>query len=134
MKHLKKFNEELYDINIREVPSLYRRTAGFRYSKPSIGYSVILYYIGKISDEEIKSALEDIDVSFENIIVDTETGKLDYDDETEEEISIDGKINFYMYVYNEREVDAIIEDLCKSLSTDDVEIVDSLTKFVNKKK
>lgn len=130
MKHLKKFNEEF--------TSFYDRTVGFRYSKPDISIGVTIYFTGNIlSEEDIRTLLDDIDVPVDNIRIeekreivqlpslDEEEGEVrkksrwekfkDRISGNEEVITSDGVITFEMKVYNEKEVDRILKDLAKSM-------------------
>ena len=112
MKHLKKFNEDF--------TSFYDRTIGFRYSKPSIAVNVIIYFAGTVlTEENVKSILDDIDVPVEKIVIEEKKQvfrlpSLD-DEEAMENVESDGVISFEMKVYSDKEVDRILRDFAKSM-------------------
>lgn len=138
MKHLKLYEE------------FYHRTMGFRYSKPSLRYSVISYCSGdKISEKDINDLLSEIDVTHENLYMNEEeaTGhepeetKIVKDEEGEDKevenpnagIVPDYVIGFDLLVYNDREVDKIINDFTRAMYLDHgIKIVDVAIREVGK--
>lgn len=125
MKHIKTVNE------------FYHRTAGFKYSEPSLRFSISSYYIGKASVEDVSKVLSGIgQVKFENVVVQEDKKSVKVQVESGvQDVTVDGFIGFDILVYNEREVDKIIEDFSKSLYIDyGVGIADCTTKEHGEKK
>jgi hypothetical protein len=99
MKHIKSINE-------------YQRTVGFRYSDPKEKFNIKIYIDGELTEEEIKITLKDIDVIlFDNIQF--EDAPVDYI--TPEDDQIVNVISFDINVYNEKELEKIIEDFSKTI-------------------
>lgn len=116
MKHIKSINE------------FYHRTMGFRYSEPTLRFSIACYYQGKTNNEMVTSALDGVgQLKFEKVNVVETPGKIkarDIDDSFYD-VDIDGTILFDILIYSEREIDKIMEDLTKSLAIDyKVRVVD----------
>lgn len=98
MRHLKKFNEASIG---------YHRTMGFQYSDPSEKYSVTCIYSCPfdVTESLVSSALEETRVKYDNI----EFHPVPEDFESEDGFpNPDGMFQFYIYVYNEREIEAIM--------------------------
>lgn len=126
MKHIDSINE------------FYHRTAGFRYSKPDIGFTITCYYIGSISEAKVKEILEDLDVEYTTVLVERHQEIITVtdpeDSEKEEDIEVDGEIKVDILIYNEREMEKILDDFTKSLHIDyDVDITDLAIKEHSKK-
>ena len=133
MKHIKSVNE------------FYHRTAGFKYSKPTIRFSVTCYYIASgddLSSSIVKAVSKYLNVESENISLDDEVdivtipGAVNPDGTTSEEpeqIDVDGMLKFDILIYNEREVEKIMDDITKELYVDyDVRLVDVAIKEQSK--
>lgn len=104
MKHIKSINE------------FYHRTAGFRYSEPSLKYSISGYYIGQISEEELVSTLKDSNVTFDSVEVESNPGDIKIQTESgDRDVKVDGHVSFDVSVYVEREIDSILDNLSKTL-------------------
>ncbi len=124
---------------IDSINEFYHRTVGFRYSKPDIGFTIMCYYTGEISESNIRDILKDIDVNYTDIIVEEEQETMvsvdPEDSELNEDIEVDGSIKIDILVYNERELEKILDDFTKSLHIDyDVDIFDLTIKEHSKKK
>jgi hypothetical protein len=136
MKHIKSVNE------------FYHRAAGFKYSKPSIKVSIVSYYIASSDDltvSNVKSVLKYLDILSENISIDEEVetitipGPIGPDGssspEQSEQIDIDGMLKFDIFVYNEKEIDKILDDISKEFYVDyDVRLIDISAKEQSKVK
>lgn len=116
MKHIKSINE------------FYHRTMGFRYSEPALRFSITCYYQGIITEEQLSQALENIgNLKFEKVEVNTNNAKRPIRDvdEVVQNVGINGSMDFDILIYNEREIDSIMENLTKSLYIDyKVRVVD----------
>jgi hypothetical protein len=98
MKHIKSINEF--------------RTIGFRYSEPTLGFLISCYYTGDIKEEDISDVLEKLNLKFDSINITHEDGSL----ETEQgDIPVNGVISFNILIYNEKEIEAIIEEFNRLL-------------------
>ena len=102
MKHLQSINE-------------YQRTVGFRYSDPTEKFNIKVYINGELTEEEIKNTLNDIDVILFGDIQFEETPN-DYIPEEEDDVV--NVISFDISVYNEKEIERIIEDFTKIIYLD----------------
>jgi hypothetical protein len=102
MKHLQSINE-------------YQRTVGFRYSDPKEKFNIKVYINGELTEEEIKNTLNDIDVILFGDIQFEETPN-DYIPEEEDDVV--NVISFDISVYNEKEIERIIEDFTKIIYLD----------------
>jgi hypothetical protein len=102
MKHLQSINE-------------YQRTVGFRYSDPTEKFNIKVYINGELTEEEIKNTLNDIDVILFGDIQFEETPN-DYI--PEEEDGVVNVISFDISVYNEKEIERIMEDFTKIVYLD----------------
>jgi hypothetical protein len=102
MKHLQSINE-------------YQRTVGFRYSDPTEKFNIKVYINGELTEEEIKNTLNDIDVILFGDIQFEETPN-DYI--PEEEDGVVNVISFDISVYNEKEIERIMEDFTKIIYLD----------------
>lgn len=114
MKHIKSINE------------FYHRTMGFRYSEPALRFSITCYYQGRITEEQLSQALENIgNLKFEKVEVNHNDSKRTIRDEVEQIVHINGYMDFDILIYNEREIDSIMENLTKSLYIDyKIKVVD----------
>jgi hypothetical protein len=111
MKHIKSINE-------------YNRTIGFRYSKPRESFHVTLFFAGKLDENSIESVLNNIDVTYESINI---RKKSVNDVEIAEHI--DGVAEFDIFIYNEKELRSIFENILKIFENEfNVKIVDFITK------
>lgn len=129
MKHIKSRNDFVNEASVG-----YHRTIGFRYSDPNDGFSVSCYYVGDITVEEVESILESVDVKFKNVEVGTEKGTISTKveegegeevKEVEEEVKVDGQIKFDIFVYSEKEIEKILDDVVKETWVDyNVRLVD----------
>jgi hypothetical protein len=102
MKHLQSINE-------------YQRTVGFRYSDPKEKFNIKVYINGELTEEEIKNTLNDIDVILFGDIQFEETPN-DYIPEEEDDVV--NVISFDISVYNEKEIERIMEDFTKIIYLD----------------
>lgn len=110
MKHIKSVNE------------FYHRTIGFKYSNPTEKYSLILYYIGNLSVEQVKEVLEDNKITYEDIEVNPgqEDVKIDGGN-----VMVDGVAYFNLLVYTHKEIDKILNDIERGLYIEsNVKVVD----------
>jgi hypothetical protein len=117
MKYIKSINE-------------YSRTIGFRYSKPRESFHAILFYVGKLDENSFESVLDDIDVTYESLSVrkDENIIEVKVDDKIEEVVT-DGVIEFDLFVYNEKELFNIFENIIKICDVEfNVQISDFNTK------
>lgn len=105
MKHLQSINE-------------YDRTVGFRYSDPTEKFNIKVYINGELTEEEIKNTLNETDVIVLGDIRFEETPD-DYmpDDEDDEDDEVN-VISFDISVYNEKEIERIMEDFTKIIYLD----------------
>jgi len=101
MKHIKTINE-------------YQRTVGFRYSEPKEGFNIKVYLDGELTEEEVELTLGEIDVAFGDIYFD------DVPDDyiPEEECDTLTSLSFDINVYNEKEIERIMEDFSKTIYFD----------------
>ena len=91
MKHLKRINE-------------YTRTVGFRYSEPKIELTMSGFFIGELSNDLMKQALDEFQIKSKDINISNKPGKI----ETEEGfIEVDGMFTINFFVYNDRTDDMI---------------------------
>lgn len=93
MKHIKSINEF--------------RTIGFRYSEPTLGFLISCYYTGDIKEEDISDVLEKLNIKFDSINITDEFGTLEIGQES---IEVDGVVSFNMFIYNEKEIEAILDE------------------------
>lgn len=75
------------------------RTIGFRYSEPTMGFKIKFDYEGDLSSNIMKSVLDNVDVKFENIEI------------TNNKLEID------IFIYNERELESIVESIIRKLNS-----------------
>lgn len=101
MKHIKNINE-------------YQRTVGFRYSEPKEKFNIKVYLDDELSKEEVEIALNEADVVFSDIKF--EEAPEDYI--TPEQDQYVNVISFDVNVYNEKELERIIEDFSKTIHLD----------------
>lgn len=99
MKHIKKLNE-------------YQRTVGFRYSQPKEQFSIKLYLDGELTKEQIATSLKEIDVVFNDIEF------IDIEDEDDVESEVMSVVTFEINIYNEKELEKILEDFSKIINLD----------------
>ncbi len=99
MKHIKTINE-------------YQRTVGFRYSEPKEKFNIKIYLDNQLSKEEIELALNESDVIFSDIKFEDTPDDISSDDQM---ISV---ISFDVNVYNEKELERIVEDFSKIIHLD----------------
>ena len=117
MKYIKSINE-------------YSRTVGFRYSKPRESFHAILFFVGKLDESSFQSILNNIDVTYESLSVRYEEDIIEVrvGDEIKE-VVIDGKVEFDLSVYNEKELFSIFEDILRICDVEfNVQISDFNTK------
>jgi len=117
MKYIKSINE-------------YSRTVGFRYSKPRESFHAVLFFVGKLDENSFQSVLDSIDVTYESLSVRQEEDIIEVQvgDEIEEVVT-DGKIEFDLFIYNEKELFSIFQDILRICDTEfDVQISDFNTK------
>jgi hypothetical protein len=117
MKYIKSINE-------------YSRTVGFRYSKPKESFHAILFFVGKLDESSFQSILNNIDVTYESLSVRYEEDIIEVrvGDEIKE-VVIDGKVEFDLLVYNEKELFSIFEDILRICDVEfNVQISDFNTK------
>jgi hypothetical protein len=117
MKYIKSINE-------------YSRTVGFRYSKPRESFHAILFFVGKLDENSFQSVLNNIDVTYESLSVRYEEDIIEVrvGDEIKE-VVIDGKVEFDLLVYNEKELFSIFEDILRICDVEfNVQISDFNTK------
>ena len=115
MKHIKTINE-------------YQRTVGFRYSEPKEKFNIKVYLDGELSKEEVELALNEADVFFSDIQFE-ETPDDYVTPEQDQYVSV---VSFDLNVYNQKELERIIEDFSKVISLDyGVKIIEV---FVNPKR
>jgi hypothetical protein len=115
MKHLQTINE-------------YTRTVGFRYSDPSIKINaMLLCNADSITEDQISKALEYEKVKFENIQIEEGENFIDADDE---EVVSNYVVKFDFYVYNEKEIEAIIDNIRSLLIREyEIQVPDFLFKI-----
>jgi hypothetical protein len=117
MKYIKSINE-------------YSRTVGFRYSKPRESFHAVLFFVGKLDENSFQSVLNNIDVTYESLSVRYEEDIIEVrvGDEIKE-VVIDGKVEFDLLVYNEKELFSIFEDILRICDVEfNVQISDFNTK------
>lgn len=117
MKYIKSINE-------------YSRTVGFRYSKPRESFHAILFFVGKLDESSFQSILDSIDVTYESLSVRYEEDIIEVKlgDEIKE-VVIDGKVEFDLLVYNEKELFTIFENILRICDVEfNVQISDFNTK------
>jgi len=117
MKYIKSINE-------------YSRTVGFRYSKPRESFHAVLFFVGKLDENSFQSVLDSIDVTYESLIVRQEEDIIEVrvGDEIKE-VVIDGKVEVDLFIYNEKELFTIFEDILRICDTEfNVQISDFNTK------
>ena len=116
MKHIKTITE-------------YQRTVGFRYSDPKEKFNIKIYINGELTGDEIKHTLSEIDVIIFNDIQILDAPSDYVPDEVEDIVSV---ISFDINVYNEKEIERIIEDFSKTIYLDYK--VKTLEVFINPKR
>jgi hypothetical protein len=99
MKHIKAINE-------------FNRTIGFRYSKPTIKFRLSLICIGELDEESLSKLLNFLDITHENIKITKEENTVSFEDD---EIITDLKIEFEFFVYNETELEKIVDEIREGL-------------------
>ena len=102
MKHLQSINE-------------YQRTVGFRYSDPTEKFNIKVYINGELTEEEIKNTLNETDVIVLGDIRFEDTPDDYMSDDEDDEVNV---ISFDICVYNEKEIERIIEDFTKIIYLD----------------
>jgi hypothetical protein len=102
MKHIKKLNE-------------YQRTVGFRYSQPNEKFNIKVYLDSELKKEEIETSLNEIDVIFGNIKF--EDVPEDYVTQEENEVVV-SVVTFELSIFNEKELEKILEDFSKIINLD----------------
>ena len=117
MKYIKSINE-------------YSRTVGFRYSKPRESFHAILFFVGKLDENSFQSILDSIDVTYESLIVKQEEDIIEVQiGEEVKEVVIDGKVEFDLFIYNEKELFTIFENILRICDVEfNVQISDFNTK------
>ena len=103
---------------------------GFRYSKPRESFHAVLFFVGKLDENSFQSVLDSIDVTYESLSVRQEEDIIEVQvgDEIEEVVT-DGKIEFDLFIYNEKELFSIFQDILRICDTEfDVQISDFNTK------
>jgi len=118
MKHLKNINE-------------YHRTVGFRYSEPREKYKVSLLCLGQeINVDKIKIGLSKVSTltydenSIEVNLLDEGSGV----NTPQGPIEVDAVVTFNVTLYNDKEVNGVVEELSHKLSQFDIEILDFKSK------
>ncbi len=91
MKHLKRINE-------------YTRTVGFRYSEPKIELTMSGFFIGELSNDLMKQALDEFQIKSKDINISNKPGRIELE---EEFIEVDGMFTINFFVYNDRTDDMI---------------------------
>lgn len=117
MKYIKSINE-------------YSRTVGFRYSKPTESFHAVLFFVGNLDENSFKSVLDSIDVTYESLSVRYEEDIIEVQmgDEVKEVVT-DGKIEFDLFIYNEKELFSIFQDILRICDVEfNVQISDFNTK------
>jgi len=117
MKYIKSINE-------------YNRTIGFRYSKPTESFHVVLFFVGKLDENSFESVLNNIDVTYESLSVrlDENIIEVKEGDKTIEVVT-DGVVEFDLFIYNEKELRSIFENIIRICDTEfNVQISDFVTK------
>lgn len=117
MKYIKSINE-------------YSRTVGFRYSKPTESFHAVLFFVGDLDENSFQSILDSIDVTYESLIVKQEEDIIEVQiGEEVKEVVIDGKVEFDLFIYNEKELFSIFEDILRICDVEfNVQISDFNTK------
>jgi hypothetical protein len=91
MKHLKRINE-------------YTRTVGFRYSEPKIELTMSGFFIGDLSNELMKQALDEFEIKSKDINISNKPGRIELEEGV---IEVDGIFTINFFVYNDRTDDMI---------------------------
>src|ERR1035437_2726569 len=114
---------------IKLYEEFYHRTVGYRYSERTIRVAVTCYYAGKITLEDVNKILGDINkLTFDTVSVENKPGSMEVEkpvesqndegdeeaETTKQEEKFDGEIKFDILVYDDREVDKIMEDFSKA--------------------
>ena len=117
MKYIKSINE-------------YSRTVGFRYSKPTESFHAVLFFVGDLDENSFQSILDSIDVTYESLIVKQEEDIIEVQiGEEVKEVVIDGKVEFDLFIYNEKELFTIFENILRICDVEfNVQISDFNTK------
>ena len=117
MKYIKSINE-------------YSRTVGFRYSKPTESFHAVLFFVGDLDENSFQSILDSIDVTYESLIVKQEEDIIEVQiGEEGKEVVIDGKVEFDLFIYNEKELFTIFENILRICDVEfNVQISDFNTK------
>lgn len=101
MRYIKKINE-------------YQRTVGFRYSEPKEKFNIKVYLDGELTEEDIEITLGEIDVAFGDIYFEESPDNYI----PEEEGTSVNVVSFDINVYNEKELERIMEDFSKTIHLD----------------
>ena len=99
MKYIKPINE-------------FNRTIGFRYSKPTIKFNLTFICVGALDEDSLSKLLQYIDVPYENIQITNEESSVELEIG---EIDTNLKIQFDFLVYNESEIEKIVEEIREGL-------------------
>ena len=118
MKHLKNINE-------------YHRTVGFRYSEPKEKYVISLLCKGiDITKDKINLGLSKVSaLTYDESSIDInllEEGMIA--ESPEGPIEINAVVTFNVTLYNDKEVNGVVEELNRKLSSFDIEILDFKSK------
>lgn len=116
MKYLQSINE-------------YQRTVGFRYSQPREKYTVSLLCSGQdINEDKIKYGLSKVsELTYdENSILINLLDEGTVANSPEGPIQIDAVVTFNVTLYNEKEVNGVVDELGQKLN--DIEILDFKSK------
>lgn len=91
------------------------RTVGFRYSKPDLGFTVSFFYKGEITEDNISAIAERLGIKVSSIEMSGEYGKLSIQppEGDEYEVEVDGTITLEIFLYDEKKMDAILDELAK---------------------
>lgn len=103
MKHIKSINEF--------------RTVGFRYSEPDLGFTISFYYKGEITEDDISAIAERLSVKVSSIEIGKEFGEIEIQspDGEIQELQVDGNISLDIYLYDEKKVELILDEMSKLL-------------------
>ena len=99
MKYIKPINE-------------FNRTIGFRYSEPTIKFNLTLHCVGELDEESLSKLLKYTDVPYENIQISNEENVVETENE---EVDSNLKVQFDFLVYNESEIEKIVEEVREGL-------------------
>lgn len=114
MKHLQTINE------------FYERTIGFRYSEPQEKFKFVSAFSGEINQSDISNILAHYDVKHDNIELLEKSEIVELDGDI---IEVNGLLTFDLFVYNEKEIDSIVNSFGKLLINEfGVELVNPLVK------